>query len=257
MTMRSFNRKVLSFAMAGAALLLAGQARAELLLVDDFSGNSLDPRWTLDRGYAVVNGGFLDLFGSTPGAATRDGYVYTAVADPSWTDYHLTTHLIADGGRTSVGFRLQTVGGFGGWGNYYGVGLTTSDWSDGPTWFLQRGDLVGGGPVIRNLAGGTLDPSFGFHNGSDNVLDIFASGNQFRVLLNGRSLTAGPIVDPYPNPHLYGGVSLQSVWETHTRFDYVTVGSLPPVPEPATSAMLMFGLALVGCGALRQRSKPR
>lgn len=254
--MRFFKRSISSLAMAAAAMLSVGQARAELLLVDDFSGTSLAPQWTLDRGYAVVNGGFLDLFGSTPGGATRDGYVYAALADPSWADYHLTTRFVTDGGRTSVSFRVQTLGPSGGWGSFYGVGLQTSDWSDGPSWFLQRDDLVGGSLVSRNLAGGALDASFGFRNGSDNVLDILASGNQFRVLLNGRSLTADPIVDPYPNPHLYGGVSLQSVWEEHTHFDYVTVGTLP-VPEPATSAMLMFGLALVGCGVLRQGSKLR
>ncbi len=77
--MRFFKRSISSLAMAAAAMLSVGQAQAELLLVDDFSGTSLAPQWTLDRGYAVVNGGFLDLFGSTPG-----GRHATAMCTPRW-----------------------------------------------------------------------------------------------------------------------------------------------------------------------------
>lgn len=89
-------------------LSLSAPAVAEILLADDFSGTSLAPNWTIQRGYADVAGGYVDTHGSTIG---RDSAIETAVGNTDWTDYHLSTHFIADGPgdwyNSIVNFRVQ------------------------------------------------------------------------------------------------------------------------------------------------------
>lgn len=77
------------------------------------------------------------------------------------------------------------------------------------------------------------------------MLDIWAVGNQFWVSINGYSLTTNPVVDNHPNPYLYGGIGLGAIWESHTRYDYVTVGTMAPVPEPTTYLLLLAGLGII------------
>jgi len=76
------------------------------------------------------------------------------------------------------------------------------------------------------------------------VLDIWAVGNQFSISVNGHSLTSSPVVDN-SDPYLYGGIGLEAVWESHTRYDYVTVGTMAPVPEPTTYLLLLAGLGII------------
>lgn len=254
------SRSLLTALLAGACgLVLSSAAIANILLVDDFDGNALDPAWTLDRGYADVGGGFVDLHGSTAGS--RDAYIYTALADRSWTDYHVSTRFIADGGgnnwyRGEVLFRVQSVG-FWTRGDYYSVAFTTPLWgsNEGASWSLVRVDDEQGAHVVHTLAGGLLDPLTVPINNRDNVIDIFATGNRFRVLINGYALSDDPIVDPDPDPHLYGGVGLQAVWESHTRYDYITVATAALVPEPRSGHLVLAGLVLVGLTGLRARSR--
>jgi len=188
----------------------------------------------------------VDTYGSTIG---RDSNINTAVGNTDWTDYHLSTHFIADGGGNNwynaiVTFRVQehNIGSWGD-GNYYDVFLTTPLWGshEGASWAVNRHDV--GSSFF--LAGGAIDPSVVPINDRDNVLDIWAVGNQFWVSINGYSLTSNPIVDNNPNPHLYGGIGLGGIWESHTRYDYVTVGTMAPVPEPTTYLLLLAGLGII------------
>lgn len=233
-------------------LSLSAPAVAEILLADDFSGTSLAPNWTIQRGFADVAGGYVDTYGSTIG---RDSAIETAVGNPDWTNYHLSTRFIADGGgnnwyNTIVNFRVQEHN-IGSWteGHYYSILLTTPLWGshEGAGWGLYRAD----GGSSFSLAGGTIDPSVVPINDRDNVLDIWAVGNQFWVSINGYSLTSSPVVDNSPNPYLYGGIGLGAIWESHTRYDYVTVGTMAPVPEPAAYLLLLAGLGII---TLRTRS---
>jgi hypothetical protein len=230
-------------------LSLSAPAVAEMLLADDFSGTSLAPYWTIQRGYADVAGGYVALHGSTVG---RDANIQTAVGNPDWADYHISTHFIADGGGDNwynaiVYFRMQELD-VGSWtdGHYYGVVITTPLWPDPAEWILYKMDGVSGS--ILKLAGDIFDPSVPI-NDRDNVLDIWAVGNQFSVAINGYSLTSSPVVDN-SDPYLYGGIGLVSIWESTTRYDYVNVTA---VPEPGTYAMLLAGLGVIGFMAHRRK----
>ncbi len=234
-------------------LSLSAPAVAEILLSDDFSGTSLAPNWTIQRGFADVAGGYVDLYGSTIG---RDSTIETAVGNTDWTDYHLSTHFIADGGgnnwyNAGLSFRVQehNIGGWVAPGHYYSFFITTPLWGshEGAGWSLYRID----GDSAIHLADSSIDPSVVPINDRDNVLDIWAVGNQFSISINGYSLTGNPIIDNNPNPYLYGGIGLFAIWESHTRYDYVTVGTMAPVPEPTTYLLLLAGLGII---TLRTRS---
>jgi len=122
-------------------LSLSAPAVAEILLADDFSGTSLAPNWTIQRGFADVAGGYVDLHGSTVG---RDANIQTAVGNTDWTDYHISTRFIADGGGDNwynavVNFRMQELN-VGNWleGHYYELIVTTPLWPEPAGWALYR-----------------------------------------------------------------------------------------------------------------------
>lgn len=242
------------FPSLALCLSLSAPAVAEILLADDFSGTSLAPNWTVQRGYADVAGGYVDMHGSTPGA--RDAFIQAAVGDSNWTDYHISTHFIADGGGNNwynalVNFRIQEAIPYTSLENLYGVQIRTPLWgsNEGSWWNFGRAYTDG---TSFSLAGGPIDPLVVPINDRDNVLDIWAIGNAFWVSINGYSLTNNiPIVDNRPDALLYGGIGLGAVWESHTRYDYVTVGTMAPVPEPTTYLLLLAGLGII---ILRSRS---
>ena len=225
-------------------------ASAGVIFNDNFSGNGLSSDWVVNRGYADVNNGYVELYGSTSG--TRDGFINTHIGDSSWTDYHLTTHFIADGGGNNwydafVQFRVESLlPGTWGDGNYYSLFITTPLWgsNEGASWTVLKTT----GHSWVSIASGALDPSVVPINDFDNIIDIWANGNSFMVAINGYSLTNAPIVDTTSNPYLTGGVGLGAIWESHTRFDYVTVSDLTAtqaVPEPSALLLIVAGIAFL------------
>ncbi|MBX9926090.1 MAG: FxDxF family PEP-CTERM protein [Hyphomicrobiaceae bacterium] len=238
-----------SFLTLALSMSLTAPAVGKMLLTDDFSGTSLDPLWTVQRGFANVANGFVSLHGSSPG--TRDSNIQTAVNDQSWTDYHLSTRFIADGGGDNwynafIHFRIQELEPTTWYdGQYYFLLIGTSLWPNGPSWLLGKYD----GFTRTHLVEGSIDPSVPI-NDRDNQLDLWANGNEFMVSINGHSLTDNPIVDNSSNPYLYGGIGIGAVWESTTRYDYVNVAA---IPEPETYAMLLAGLGLIGFMARRRK----
>lgn len=231
-------------------LLLANSANAVVLLDENFNGTSLSPEWHIEQGFAEVNGGYVDIFGSTGGS--RDGWI-VAGEGSSWSNYHFSTHFIADGGgdnwfRGEIAFRVQD---FHSWttGTFYRLSIDTPIWGGGP-------GSNGGGTValisyVNNKPSlvGVISPLPGIIADQDNMVDIWAIGNHIQVAINGTQLI--DINDP--NPILIGGVGLGAIWESHVRYDYAVVEDIPPIPEPETYAMLLAGLGLLGFMARRRK----
>ncbi len=231
-------------------LLLANSANAVVLLDENFNGTSLSPEWHIEQGFAEVNGGYVDIFGSTGGS--RDGWI-VAGEGISWSNYHFSTHFIADGGgdnwfRGEIAFRVQD---FHSWttGTFYRLSIDTPIWGGGP-------GSNGGGTValisyVNNKPSlvGVISPLPGIIADQDNMVDIWAIGNHIQVAINDTQLI--DINDP--NPILIGGVGLGAIWESHVRYDYAVVEDIPPIPEPETYAMLLAGLGLLGFMARRRK----
>ncbi len=231
-------------------LLLANSANAVVLLDENFNGTSLSPEWHIEQGFAEVNGGYVDIFGSTGGS--RDGWI-VAGEGSSWSNYHFSTHFIADGGgdnwfRGEIAFRVQD---FHSWttGTFYRLSIDTPIWGGGP-------GSNGGGTValisyVNNKPSlvGVISPLPGIIADQDNMVDIWAIGNHIQVAINDTQLI--DINDP--NPILIGGVGLGAIWESHVRYDYAVVEDIPPIPEPETYAMLLAGLGLLGFMARRRK----
>ncbi len=227
-----------------SCLLLMNSANATVLLDDNFNGTSLSPEWHIEQGFAEVSGGYVDIFGSTGGS--RDGWI-VAGEGSSWSNYHFSTHFIADGGgdnwfRGEIVFRVQdfhpTTNG-----NFYRLMIDTPIWGGGP------GNNGGGTVSLAHQATDIpmnelekVSPFPGVIANQDNVVDIWAIGNHIQVAINGTQLI--DVIDP--NPILTGGVGLGAIWESHVRYDYALVEDIPPVPEPETYAMLLIGLGLIG-----------
>lgn len=225
-------------------LLLANSANAAVLLEENFNGTSLSPEWHIEQGFAEVNGGYVDVFGSD--GNSRDGWI-VAGEGSSWSNYHFNTHFIADGGgdnwfRGEIAFRVQD---FHSWtnGTFYRLMIDTPIWGGGP------GSNSGGTATLAHQATDTpmnvletISPFPGVIADQDNVVDIWAIGNHIQIAINGTQLI--DVIDP--NPILTGGVGLGAIWESHVRYDYAAVEDIPPIPEPETYAMLLVGLGLLG-----------
>ena len=121
------------FLIAGVVLSMTiSSTSATELVHDDFNGTQLAPIWRLHSGYATVADGWVSLSGSTPG--TRGGYIVTG-ENSNWSDYHLTTRVIMEGGgdnwyNAPVKVRVQTLSGHNR-GTYYEIELMSSLWSGG------------------------------------------------------------------------------------------------------------------------------
>lgn len=231
-------------------LLLANSANAAVLLDENFNGTSLSPEWHIEQGFAEVNGGYVDVFGSD--GNSRDGWI-VAGEGSSWSNYHFSTHFIADGGgdnwfRGEIAFRVQD---FHSWTTetFYRLSIDTPIWGGGP------GNNGGGTATLGSYADNnfneleTISPFPGVIANQDNVVDIWAIGNHIQVAINGTQLI--DITDP--NPILTGGVGLGAIWESHVRYDYAVVEDIPPIPEPEAYAMLLAGLGLLGFMARRRK----
>jgi hypothetical protein len=233
---------------------LSVSAHAEVLLFDDFDGSSLSPTWTIKQGFATVGGGYVDVHGSTPGS--RDGWIVANEGRGNpWSDYHFSTHLIADGGgdgwyHGDLAFRVQD---WHGWtmGTFYRITLNTPIWSGGAG--AQGGGAIALSRYVDDeVAFGiaSADPLPGIINDRDNVVDIWANGNHIQVSVNGHQLL--DFVDS--QPLLTGGVALGAIWESHVRYDYASVETVTtPVPEPDESLMLLVGAAMMGYQVRRKQ----
>lgn len=242
-----------------SALCLAGlcaTAQAEVLLMDDFAGAALAPAWAVEQGFAAVAGGQVDVYGSTPG--TRDGWIVANEgADGAWSNYHFATRFLAEGGsgwyHGDVAFRVQD---WQGWtsGTFYRLLVDTPLWSGGPG--LNGGGTVSLGKVANGVYSTlvTTSPSPGIVGNRDNAIDVWAAGSRLQVAINGTQLI--DVVDG--SPILTGGVALGAIWESHVRYDYAVVATLPaPIPEPQSWTMIALGAGALGWRVWRQRGSTR
>ena len=115
-------RRTLLFSLCLCATLFAPSLKAQTLFSDDFSGTSLSPSWTVQRGYATLVDGWARLQGSNGG--TRDSFIMTGVGG-SWADCVIRTKFHADGGGNSwynslINIRVQSQFGWG-FGTFYGL----------------------------------------------------------------------------------------------------------------------------------------
>jgi len=218
---------------------------AAVLLVDDFSGATLAPVWTIAQGFAEVGNGHVDVHGSTPG--TRDGWIVAAEGSSGdWSDYHFATRFIADGGgdgwyRGELAFRVQE---WHGWtdGTFYRLMIDTPIWAGGP------GALGGGTVSLAKVRDGGFTmlaeagPSPGAIHDHDNAVDVRVVGDRIQVSVNGT-----PLIDlrDTQDPILAGGVALGALWESHVRYDHAFVATVP-VPEPAEWLLMLAGAVIVG-----------
>ena len=233
-----------------SCLVLANSASAAVLLDENFNGTSLSPEWHTEQGFAEVNGGYVDVFGSD--GNSRDGWIVAGEGSP-WSDYHFSTHFIADGGgdnwfRSEIAFRVQASDP---WttGTFYRRSIDTPIWGGGP------GSNGGGTVALISYINNNpslveeISPFPGVIADQDNVVDIWATGNHIQVAINGTQLI--DVIDQ--NPILTGGVGLGAIWESHVRYDYAVVEDIPPIPEPETYAMLLTGLGLIGIAYRRRK----
>jgi hypothetical protein len=203
---------------------------------DDFDGPVLGSEWVVKLGNAWTEDGWAVLQHLPGGVGPRDTII---VADEGgdWTDYRVKTRFVAEGGgnnwyRAHLYFRVADVHGWPATGSYYAVSMVTPIYgsSEGPgigVYRIKNGVYTSLGQL------GKADPELqGVFDNFDNTIEVEADGDHIRVWAN---KTTGPktlmfdLVDP--DPISEGGVGLGAVWESRTRFDYVSVRSLVTTVE--------------------------
>lgn len=227
--------KIREFIIPIFCLALVNSANASILLSDDFDDTSLSSTWHVEQGFADVSNGYVDIHGSTPGS--RDGWIVAAEGS-SWSNYHFSTHFIADGGGNNwyhgdIAFRVQDLHPSI-TGTFYRVLVDTPIWGGGAGHgMISLIRVVDGvGSVVESAS-----PSPGIVAGRNNLVDVWAVDNHFQVAINGTQVI--DFIDPAPI--LTGGIALGAIWESHVRYDYAFVGSISPVPEPQQWLMLLLG----------------
>jgi hypothetical protein len=226
MTIRSLCLPV-AFVTVMLALPGVPPARAggSLLLDDSFDG-PLDPStWTIERGNAWTEDGWLVC--QSAGGWPRSTVV-TAGEGSAWSDYTFRTRFFAEGGGDNwymafVYFRVEDYHGLDE-GRFYHFWISTPFWDGGGEWNIGFDRTTESGPETLAVV---WNPPF--VNGQDNVVEVTVSGAHIVMRVNDQ--VAIDLVDP--TPILTGGVGIGSVWESRTRFDYALVES--PVATTAGS----------------------
>lgn len=227
--------------VALVSLVAAGTARGETILFeDDFNSGTWKPEWVSKGPTQWVEDGVLnsqDLDGWP-----RDAMAVVHDGDTSWTDYTVAL---------SAGFAPGTQ-----W-DHFNILLRTDDFlrnsennTTGRAYQLEFFGTTGFGSPERPT------PRIALHRFKDGVdehlfeaywpltmdpmVDIVVSlvGNRIGLTIDGRPVIQ--VTDP--DPLLYGGIGVHTIWEAHAQFDNVVV-----TPEPGSAALVATGLlALAG-----------
>lgn len=221
-------------------VLVPGLCQAQIFS-DEFSGTSLSPAWTVERGYESVNNGWVTLHGSTPGS--RDSMILAGEGS-NWSNYELTTDFVSDNGPGGVDcsiicFRVQNQSGFA-FGTFYSLYLFPSNSAGYPN--LIQLFKYENSNVPVTLSQTSAGPNV--INPGTNHVDLTVYGGLINLSINGQQCLSYND----PSPIQTGGIGLGGLWETSVSYDYVHVNT---TPEPISVATM--GLGLVGLVASRRR----
>ena len=233
---RKFTCFVAGLIMASSILLgVASTLHAAVLFTDNFNDGN-DNGWTqLNRCWHVSDGRYYLDGGygcGVPSTGTRDGFSYTHVSDPTWTDYIFnftfdTTNppsaFNPDWGNTAaeneaqVFFRVQ--------------GPLPSPSLGAPTQY--RANFFSPSPtgapgeeqfeLIKYVNGNSTQVAFLKSSGlillGTNVGKIIVVGGHIQIFVNNHLVL--DFTDPDPIP--FGGIGLGAIWEVNAWFDNVRV----------------------------------
>ena len=206
------------------------------LLTDDFNDGN-DNGWTqLNRSWHVIDGRYYidGCYGCNGVLSTgaRDGFSYTHVDDPTWTDYTFeftfdTTNApsadnpdwagTASTHHAMVFFRVQgPLPAVGGAPTQYRVDFCQTG-CNGPVeeviLFKSVNDLFGDETVLEQT------PTSGVIQLGTNTGKIIVSGGHIQIFVNNQL-----VVDfTDPDPISFGGIGLGAIWEVNAWFDDVSV----------------------------------
>ncbi len=135
--------------------------------------------------------------------------------------------------------------------NYGGFGLHMNGYK------LSLGAGVGfSGVHLDRINGNNVGPGLEYVNGAGvvngaNHVEVLAVGSHIQAWLNGGSTPVIDVVDAAPV--LSGGVGIEGVWSNQSRFDDIVVTNATAVPMPASWAMGLGLMGLLGAKALRRK----
>ncbi len=200
-----------------ATILLATSiSRGQTLFEDHFDDGMMSEKWVED--------GWLHTQDPTPCCSTRDSSAFVHAGDMMWTDYTIELQvdpIPTEGAwpdeleRAYVLFRTRDVFyvpiGLGFTGYYLNiVGPGDVDWPFGHV-HLGRGTNPGDGEKLFFEEGHTSSAPMDVR--------ITLTGPRIQVWIDDQ-----PVIDLIdPDPILYGGIGVATVWETHARYDDVVV----------------------------------
>ena len=202
---------------------------AGVIYQDDFNGSLDLTAWNIELGCAWTENGWVFLHrpksGCTPPDPWRDSIIITGEGS-DWSDYHFSTRFYAEGGGQNwymaiIQFRVQEMYGWG-QGTYYRLNVFTPLWNQAfkrNKVYLSKQLPTGQAWVVEALA-----PE-GVMNDHDNVIEVEIIGGVIQIAVNGVHV----LEHTDPDPILFGGVGIGSIWESTTRYDYVTVEPIETV----------------------------
>lgn len=200
-------------------LSLPAAGQASVLLHDDFDGPLDSTIWEIKYGNAWTDGGWVYLHDPTAFNPYRDS-VIVADEGSEWSNYRFSTRFYAEGGGDNwymaiIQFRVQEMYDWGE-GTYYRVLAFTPLWPQSThrnRIFLEK--RIPGTTVFQV---NELVPD-GVMNNHDNTVQVEVLGGTIKIAVNGVDVLEYTDPDPIPA----GGIGIGSIWESTTRFDYVTV----------------------------------
>ena len=220
------------------------------MFADDFNDGN-DNGWTqLNRSWHVIDGRYyLDGCYGCNGVlrtGSRDGFTYTHVDDPTWTDYTLeftfdTTNAssadnpnwanTADTHEVQVFFRVQgplpspSLGA----PTQYRANFFSPSPTDGIGEQVEFLKYVNG-----SISNGVFLQTSGVILLGTNVGKIIASGGHIQIFVNNQLVL--DFTDPDPIP--FGGIGLGAIWEVNAWFDNVRV--TPATPPNIVNNLVTF-----------------